>query len=123
MKSNEMDELAVEPEDSTQLGVAESEGSGSDGLEHGLDVDWRARHHAEDLAGGGLLLERVAEGALRLFICHCGLTDLVDSPEGRATLQAELGVRRIVLLAPRTLHAGNPPSELKPGTVGQVARA
>jgi hypothetical protein len=47
---------------------------------------------------------------LHLFRRHCGLTDLVDSPEGRTTLQAELGVRRVVPLALRTLHAGNLPA-------------
>jgi hypothetical protein len=51
MKSNEMDELAVEPEDRTQLGNAEAEGTGRDVLEHRLDVNGRAGDHLQNLTG------------------------------------------------------------------------
>jgi hypothetical protein len=34
-----------------------------------------------------------------------GLTVLGDPPEGRTAIHTELGMRRILLLAPGTLHA------------------
>src|SRR5213075_3028831 len=43
MRSDEMDQLTVEPEGGTQLGVAQAEGAGGDAIEHRLDIVGRAR--------------------------------------------------------------------------------
>jgi hypothetical protein len=42
--------------------------------------------------------------------------------QARTTLQAELGLLRVLVLTPGTLHAA-PSQQSEPGTVGQVARA
>jgi hypothetical protein len=64
MKSHEMDQLTVEPEDGTQLGVAEPERSGRYGLEHRLSVGGRAGNHAKDFGRGRLLLQRLRQALL-----------------------------------------------------------
>src|SRR5262245_35245546 len=40
MKRHQMDQLAVEPERGTQLGVAETQGTGGDAVEHWLNIGW-----------------------------------------------------------------------------------
>ena len=61
MRSDEMDQLTVEPESGTQLGVAQAEGAGSDAIEHRLDIVGRARDDAQDVASRSLLLQRLGD--------------------------------------------------------------
>jgi hypothetical protein len=63
----EMEQLPVEPIHHAELGIAELHRAPSDGVEYGLDVRRRAGDHTQDLAGGRLLFERVAQGALQVW--------------------------------------------------------
>jgi hypothetical protein len=62
----EMEQFPIEPIHRAELGVAELHRAPRDGVEHGLDVSGRARDHTQDLAGGRLLLERVAQSVLQI---------------------------------------------------------
>jgi hypothetical protein len=79
MKSSDVDEPSVKPEDGSQLGAAEAVGTGRDGLEHRLGIGRRARDHTQDLAGRRLLLQGVGQGLLQslalagLLIAECRL--------------------------------------------------
>jgi len=57
-------QLAVVPPDHAVGATAQPHGFAGDGVENRLDVGGRARDHAQDLAGGGLLLERLGEAAV-----------------------------------------------------------
>jgi hypothetical protein len=92
-----------------------------DGVEHRLDVAGRARDDAQDVARGGLLIERLAQGALQVRIRRPWRAALKSAREGGTALPAELLTCGILVLAPGTLHAA-PPSGSEPETVGQVAR-
>jgi len=67
MKSNEMDQLTVEPEDGTQLSVAEAKCSGRDRIERRLGIGERAGNHAKDFGGGRLLFRGLGQGAFQRF--------------------------------------------------------
>src|SRR4029077_5503542 len=66
--SREVNELSVESEDVTELGLAEPRGAPRYGVEHGLHVGWRARYDAQDFAGRGLLLQSFRKGRPALSI-------------------------------------------------------
>ncbi len=53
----ERDHLTVEPYEGALLRLAETPAAGDDGTEHRLHVRGRATDHAEDLAGGRLLVQ------------------------------------------------------------------
>jgi hypothetical protein len=53
---DEMDELAVEPEDVAELDLAEARRALGDRLEYRLHVGWRACDHLQDGGSRGLLL-------------------------------------------------------------------
>ena len=57
--SDEMEPLAVEPEHRAHERVAQPDGALHDRIEHRLHVRRRARDHAQDLACGGLPLQRL----------------------------------------------------------------
>ncbi len=58
---HEMEQRAVKREHVRRVGVAQFQRGGRDRVEHRLSVGRRAREDAQDLAGGGLLLERFGE--------------------------------------------------------------
>src|SRR5215471_2029144 len=60
LKSNEVDEFAVEPEYGAQPGIAEAQRTCRDAVEYRLYVCRRAADHSQDIAGRGLLLQRLA---------------------------------------------------------------
>src|SRR5262249_16084817 len=55
----EVEKLPVEPKEVAELSLAESPRALRDRVEHRLDVRRRAGDHPQDLAGRGLLLERL----------------------------------------------------------------
>src|SRR5215470_13417017 len=57
--SGEVDEGAIEAVDTGALDGAQPRGRGGDGIEDRLDIVWRTRDHAQDLAGCRLLFERL----------------------------------------------------------------
>ncbi len=61
MVGDEMDQLAVEPENCTQIAVAQLHRTPRDHVEHWLRIARGARNHPQDLAGAGLPLERLRE--------------------------------------------------------------
>ena len=64
----QVDEGPVKQEDTGVLRGAKRGGGGDDGVESWLQIHRRAGDHTQDLAGGPLLLKRVAQGALQVFI-------------------------------------------------------
>jgi len=66
MVGHEVKELAIELEDVAELRLAEPRRALRDCVEHGLDVGRRARDDAEDLAGRGLLLQRLRQALFEL---------------------------------------------------------
>src|SRR4029077_10028101 len=64
MRSNKMDQLTVEREGGTQLGVAQGGGAGVDAVEYRLDIVGGARDDPQDVAGGGLLLQRLGQSTI-----------------------------------------------------------
>src|SRR5262249_16839323 len=112
----EMKQLAVELDERAKESAAQRHRALDDRVEHRLHVSRRAADHPQDLGRGRLLLKRFPERAPQHFdlalesiylTAHLGVRPLDGSGgiNGRTTLQAELGVGRIVLLAPRTCHA------------------
>ena len=61
---DEMEAFSVELEHRAEETVAQLDRAADDRVKHGLDVGWRAADHPEDLARGGLLLQRL--GHLRV---------------------------------------------------------
>jgi len=55
VKSGKVEKPVVEPGDRTELRLADFGRAPDDGVEHRLDVCWRPRDHAQDLARGDLL--------------------------------------------------------------------
>ena len=58
---HQMEQLAVKREHVRRVGVAQFQRGGRDRVEYRLGVGRRTREDAQDLAGGGLLLERFAQ--------------------------------------------------------------
>ena len=65
---DEVNELAIETEDRAEFAGAQAERVARNHLEHRLGVRGRARDDAEDLAGGGLLLEGLGEVAVQASV-------------------------------------------------------
>ena len=83
-----------------------------DGVEHGLDVGWRARDGSQDLGGGGLLLEGLGEIAVaRLDLGEqAHVLDRDHGLIGEGLEQGKVAVReRIHLGAPKVDRAHGRP--------------
>jgi hypothetical protein len=57
LKSNEVDEFAVEPEHRAQPGITEAQRTCRDAIEYRLYVCWRAADHSQNLTRRGLTVE------------------------------------------------------------------
>ncbi len=64
MKSGNVDELAVKPEDKAEPAVTKAQRVGRDGFEHRLYVAPRAADDAQDIPRGGLLLQCLRHASL-----------------------------------------------------------
>jgi hypothetical protein len=96
--------IPVRLEDGSVEGVAEARRARRHGGEHRPDFCRRTSDDPQNLTGSRLALQGLSESMLQLhigWIWHIALGCPLD---GRATFKAELGVRRVVLLAPGTLH-------------------
>jgi hypothetical protein len=96
--------VAIRAVDGSVERLAQAGGSLRDRVEHRLHIGLRLADDAEDVAGGGLLIERLAEGALQVRIQRPWRAALKSVREGRTALLAELGAGSILVQAPRTLH-------------------
>src|SRR5215471_1210651 len=101
-------------------GPAQPHRAPNNAVEHGLDISRRARYHLQNLARCRPLLERLGQSVLQVCIRRYRRAALVNTCDGLTTLETELGVRWVVLLAPGTLHAGalQAAGPVKVGTVG-----
>src|SRR5215471_6296770 len=105
---SQMKALAVVARDDGILAVAEPAGTPYDGVEDRLNVGGRARDDPQDLRGGCLLLQSLAQRTLQGRIRRRWLGTASKPQEGRAALLAELRSGAILVLAPGTRHAGPP---------------
>src|SRR5215510_5520205 len=103
------------------VGFAEPHRAPGDGVEDRLDVGGRAGDDPQDLAGRRLLLQAFGQGTLHIRIGRRWLGTLLGSLEGRPAFPAELHCGEVLVLAPRTRHAGASqwPGRRKVGTVGR----
>src|SRR5215510_14396591 len=90
------------------VGFAEPHRAPGDGVEDRLDVGRRAGDDPQDLAGRRLLLQGFGQGTLHIRIGRRWLGAPLWSLEGRPAFPAELHCGEVLVLAPRTRHAGPP---------------
>src|SRR5262249_9667239 len=119
--SGDLQEPAVVAHYDHALGVAEPEGVRCNGIKDRLRVCGRAADDPQDLGRGRLLFGSLGQRPLQLRMWRSCWAILASTPEVNTALQAELGARRIVLLAPGTRHAAvsRQPGWRKVGTVGR----
>src|SRR5215813_13098846 len=124
---NASHDVSVSEIDDGVIGTTHAGGVFGNCLQDRLDIRGRAADYAQDLCRRGLLVQRFAQRTLYAF--HLVLQLCVrrrnrrDPVYGRTTLHAELGVRRVVLLTPGTLHAGPPRSWAGEGRKGAASVA
>src|SRR5262249_194313 len=113
--------LAIELESPAEESVAQPRGILDDGIEDRLRVGVRPADDAEDLGRRSLLFGSLRQHALQLRVWHSGLAAFTSHSERDTAREAEVGVRRIVLLAPgtRQAEASQRPGRRKVGTVGR----
>src|SRR5262249_43236746 len=101
---HEVEEVAVEPVDKAKLSLAEPRRARVSAVDHRLRIGRRAGDAPQDLARRRLLRQRLRQSVLKIRIGRPPGAVPVRARAGRTALQADLGMRRIVLMAPGTLH-------------------
>src|SRR5215470_17865493 len=77
---NEVEELTVEPEDPRRPRPEEAHGVVHDGVEHRLHLGLRLADHPQDIRGGGLALERLANLCMRFGERTVPFLQLLEQP-------------------------------------------
>jgi hypothetical protein len=87
-------------------GFAESSSCARDSAEGGLNVSRRSGGYGE--RSSGLLLDHLARGRVNAGVQRTWPRIFFDRYEGGPTFQANLRLRRVLLLAPEAFHAHSP---------------
>src|SRR5215470_15405549 len=111
----DVDQLAVERQYRALLGMAQPHSPLSDCLEYRLHVRGRTADDPEDLRRRRLLFEGFGRDTLQFRIRRRGLGTF-GALEGRTARVAEFRARAILVLAPRTRHAGPPSGRVGGGS-------